>query len=292
MDPDFVDDERFFEEELGGGGTGRRREVNDALGNYRSFQGDELLPSTPFGNDAGMGRMNRPREESSLPNKERPFRAGPGTPPPSATNSNNNSGSVPPPPPARNDYEYQRGLYSAAPSPAASAGPSASRMSDDLPPPRDQPSRPHATSAPKTPLIDRKLSHFLDETVANGPKDYFDKEMENLLLEKYQPVYPWLKPGNLQFLRSVLTTFLEHKGAQVEMDLRDASEQAAYEWDELMNILSLELERLTGSKPTIESEGNNQWGIYGSGRMSAGQRERRRQLNKKAFAVSESLGGL
>ena len=134
-------------------------------------------------------------------------------------------------------------------------------------------------------MIDRKLQHFLQETIDNGPKPHFDKEMESLLMEKYQPQYEWLKNSNVQFIRSVLTTFLEHKGAQVEMDLSEASEQAAYEWDELMNILSMELHRITGEEPRIEEEGNNQWGIYG-GRGGPKAKERRRNLNNKAFSVS------
>jgi hypothetical protein len=154
--------------------------------------------------------------------------------------------------------------------------------------------RPEPVSPPDTPVIDRKLQHFLQDTVDKGPRDHIDKAMDDLIMEKYQPVYPWLKPGNAQFLRSVLTTFLEHKGAQVEMDLRDASEQAAYEWDEQLHILSMELKRLTGSEPRIVPEGNNQWGIYskagGGGGMSDKEKERKRQINKKAFSVSADMG--
>jgi hypothetical protein len=153
------------------------------------------------------------------------------------------------------------------------------------PPPQRSTERP--SSPPNTPMIDRKLQHFLQETIENGPKPHFDKEMESLLMEKYQPHYDWLKNTNVQFIRSVLTTFLEHKGAQVEMDLRDASEQAAYEWDELMHILSLELHRITGEEPRIEAEGNNQWGIYGGRGMSSKTKQRRRNVNNKAYVVSE-----
>merc|ERR1712125_25934 len=82
--------------------------------------------------------------------------------------------------------------------------------------------------------------------------------------EKYQPMFGWLKPTNASFLRTVLTTFLEHKGAQVEMVLKDASRKAVHEWDELLNIVSFELHHLTGEEPRIVEEPNNQWGIYGS----------------------------
>jgi hypothetical protein len=147
---------------------------------------------------------------------------------------------------------------------------------------RPQENRPTPTP-PNTPMIDRKLQHFLQETIENGPKDPFDKEMEALLLEKYTPLYPWLKTSNVQFIRSVLTTFLEHQGAQVEMDLRDASEQAAYEWEELMTILRMELGRITGAEPRIEVEGNNQWGIYSTAAKNHKAKERRRN-----FVVSET----
>jgi hypothetical protein len=138
--------------------------------------------------------------------------------------------------------------------PAAAGGKKVHRTRGLTPPPASN------------PILDRKLEHFLKETLKDGPKPHFDKEMENLLLEKYQPLneYGWLKPANVAFLRSVLCTFLEHKGCQVEMDLREASPKALREWDQLLDLLSYELHQWTNETPEIFEEPNNQWGIYGS----------------------------
>ena len=138
--------------------------------------------------------------------------------------------------------------------PPAAAGKKLHRTRELTPPPASN------------PILDRKLEHFLKETLKDGNKPHFDKEMENLLLEKYQPLkdYGWLTPPNVTFLRSVLCTFLEHKGCQVEMDLREASPKALREWDQLLDLLSNELYQWTNETPEIIQEPNNQWGIYGS----------------------------
>eukprot|EP00536_Pseudo-nitzschia_multiseries_P002355 jgi/Psemu1/251583/estExt_Genewise1Plus.C_310060 len=93
------------------------------------------------------------------------------------------------------------------------------------------------------------------------------------------------------------------------MNIRSASPKAAREWEELLNILSFELEQRTGEKPKIMEEPENQWGIYGSkdtrlrvsGNNPLQQREqssrrgggltpeeaaRRKMRNDKAFRVS------
>ena len=124
-------------------------------------------------------------------------------------------------------------------------------------------------SPPKSdPIVDRKLEHFLIETMKDGPKPHFDKMMEDLLLEKYRPMFPWLKPGNVSFLRNVLITYLEHKGCQVDMDLSQSSAKATREWNQLLDVLSYELNLWTGETPKIIEEPDHQWGIYGSKNIS------------------------
>merc|ERR1711935_1218123 len=94
-----------------------------------------------------------------------------------------------------------------------------------------------------------------------------------------------------------------------EMDLKNASPKAAREWDELLNILSFELNQRTGEDPRIMEEPNNQWGIYGNknmrmkisaannsaqqdrqrsrgGGVSREEAARRKRRNDKAFTVS------
>ena len=134
---------------------------------------------------------------------------------------------------------------------------------------------------PPNPVVNKKLEHFLQETVKSGPKPHFDKEMESLLMVKYSPLYSWLKPANVSFLRNVLVTFLQHKGCQVEMNLKSASPKAAREWDELLNILSFELQQWTGEKPRIMEEPNNQWGIYGSKNVSMKSNPQQRQQQQQ-----------
>ena len=162
-------------------------------------------------------------------------------------------------------------------------------------------------SPPPNPVVDKKIEHFLKETLQSGPQPHFDKEMESLLMIKYSPLFSWLKPANVSFLRNVLVTYLQHKGCQVEMDLKSASPKAAREWDDLLNILSFELEQRTGEAPRIMEEPNNQWGIYGSknlrlkitedghqqerqqsrgGGVSREEAARRKRRNDKAFRVS------
>mmetsp|Transcript_14938 Transcript_14938/g.33709 ORF Transcript_14938/g.33709 Transcript_14938/m.33709 type:complete len:695 (-) Transcript_14938:292-2376(-) len=159
---------------------------------------------------------------------------------------------------------------------------------------------------PPNPLVDKKIEHFLKETMKSGPKPHFDKELESLMMIKYSPLFSWLKPANVSFLRNVLVTFLQHKGCQVEMDLKNASSKASREWDELLNILAFELEQRTGEVPRIMEEPNNQWGIYGSknvrlkltenpnqehqrrrgGGVTREEAARRKRRNDKAFLVS------
>merc|ERR1719506_1557928 len=129
--------------------------------------------------------------------------------------------------------------------------------------------------------------------------------MEDLLLEKYRPMFPWLKPGNVSFLRNVLITYLEHKGCQVDMDLSQSSAKATREWNQLLDVLSYELNLWTGETPKIIEEPDHQWGIYGSknislktsqrssnsppnqrGVMSKKEAARRKQRNDKIFSVS------
>lgn len=162
---------------------------------------------------------------------------------------------------------------------------------------------------PPNPVVDQKIEHFLKEILSDGPKPHFDKELENLLMVKYSPLFSWLKPANASFLRNVLVTYLQHKGCQVEMDLKNASPRAAHEWDELLNILSFELNQRTGEEPRIMEEPDNQWGIYGSknmrmrisrnnnnaqqdrqrsrgGGITQEEAARRKRRNDKAFSVS------
>jgi hypothetical protein len=262
-----------------------------ALGKYRSHPGDQQISSHPFGTNAtGMGRFQGSDRHA-----------------PSPITSQHPRGEE-----QEKTERPQRQNLGSTPSttPDVSSNTAQSRRRHDTNPP------------PDTPNIDRKLQHFLQETVTNGPKDHFDKEMEALLLEKYRPQYPWLKTSNVQFLRSVLTTFLKHNGAQIEMDLQDASEQATYEWEELLSILKMELCRMTGVDPRIEAEGDHQWGIYnnnntnknhhnrnnnninnnnknnnknnnnnsgrpGVGGISAKENERHRNRNSKIYVISD-----
>jgi hypothetical protein len=145
------------------------------------------------------------------------------------------------------------------------------------------PPPPSSATNRNGPSIDDRLEHFLRETKKSGQQDHFNKEMECLLLDKYRPMYEWLTPNNAVYLRNVLVTFMEHKGCQVEMDLKNATEQAAYEWEELLNILAFELYRLTGHEPRIVSEGSNKWGIYDETGHSIPNGQRRERNN---FAVS------
>merc|ERR1711935_415413 len=92
-------------------------------------------------------------------------------------------------------------------------------------------------------------------------------------------------------------------------DLKNASPKAAREWDDLLNILSFELNQRTGEDPRIMEEPNSQWGIYGSKNMrmkispenNSAQQDRqrsrgggvtheeaarRKRRNDKAFIVS------
>jgi len=163
-------------------------------------------------------------------------------------------------------------------------------------------------SPPPNPLVDKKIEHFLKESLSGGPQPHFDKEVESLLMIKYSPLFSWLKAANVSFLRNVLVTYLQHKGCQVEMNLKSASPKAAREWDELLNILSFELKQRTGEEPRIMEEPNNQWGIYGSknislkisndngpqqerqqsrgGGVTKEEAVRRKRRNDKAFNVS------
>jgi len=146
---------------------------------------------------------------------------------------------------------------------------------------------------PLNPLVDKKLEHFLKESLKNGPQPHFDKEMESLLMIKYSPLFSWLKPANVAFLRNVLVTYLQHKGAQVEMDLQSASPKAAREWDELLNILSFELQQRTGEEPRIMEEPDNQWGIYGSKNLrmkisSEGKQQERQRNNGGGLTREEA----
>lgn len=178
-------------------------------------------------------------------------------------------------------------------------------MRDQRQPPQQRPGPKQRRAGlsegpPQNPAVDRKIEHFLVETLKNGPKPHFDKEMESLLMIKYSPLFSWLKPANVSFLRNVLITYLQHKGCQVEMDLKNASPKAAQEWGELLNILSFELKQRTGEEPRIMEEPGNQWGIYGSknvrlkvsassggkSRVSTEEAARRKRRNDKAFIVS------
>ena len=110
---------------------------------------------------------------------------------------------------------------------------------------------------------------------------------------KYSPLFSWLKPANVAFLRNVLVTYLQHKGAQVEMDLQSASPKAAREWDELLNILSFELQQRTGEEPRIMEEPDNQWGIYGSKNLrmkisSEGKQQERQRNNGGGLTREEA----
>jgi hypothetical protein len=281
--------------------------IGQALNNYRPFQGDDLLAKNPFGNDGPMPMAGKGA-------------TGGGIPPPSARNglsgiadarrngelasgikgaasSSSGGGGF-----------HGRGAADTLGGPSSKGGVlrdpvSSERSTADNKKERDGivgrnqrgsrndfapvPPPSASTAANKNriggPSIDDRLEHFLRETTKSGPQDHFNKEMESLLMEKYRPMYDWLTPNNALFLRNVLVTFMEHKGCQVEMDLKNATEQAAYEWEELLNILAFELYRLTGEEPKIVSEGSNKWGIYDESGKSAPIGRRREKNN---FAVS------
>ena len=184
------------------------------------------------------------------------------------------------------------------------------RENRQTPQQRSGPKQRHAglsESPPPNPLVDKKIEHFLKEILKNGAKPQFEKELESLLMVKYSPLFSWLKPANVSFLRNVLVTYLQHKGCQVEMNIKSASPKAAQEWGELLNILSFELNERTGEEPRIMEEPNNQWGIYGSknvrlkisadsmqeerqrsrgGGVTREEAARRKRRNDKAFIVS------
>lgn len=250
-------------------GIGRDSGMRETLGNMRSFKGDEQLPNKSlFDNSGGMGAMG-----GSMGGMGRRGSQQQGRRAPAGQDMRQQQRS--PQQRSGGAKEYRAGL---------SQGP------------------------PPNPLVDKKIEHFLKETLKSGPKPHFDKELESLLMEKYSPLFSWLKPGNAAFLRNVLVTYLQHKGCQVEMDLKNASPKAAREWDELLNILNFELKQRTGEDPRIMEEPNNQWGIYGSKNMrmiispeNSGQQDRnrsrgggvsreeaarRKRRNDKAFIVS------
>ncbi len=250
-------------------GIGRDSGMRETLGNMRSFEGDEQLPNKSlFDNSGGMGAMG-----GSMGGMGRRGSQQQGRRAPAGQDMRQQQRS--PQQRSGGAKEYRAGL---------SQGP------------------------PPNPLVDKKIEHFLKETLKSGPKPHFDKELENLLMEKYSPLFSWLKPGNAAFLRNVLVTYLQHKGCQVEMDLKNASPKAAREWDELLNILNFELKQRTGEDPRIMEEPNNQWGIYGSknlrmiispensdqqdrqrsrgGGVSREEAARRKRRNDKAFIVS------
>lgn len=246
--------------------------VHKTLGNMRSFKGDEQLPNKSLFDEAGSmgGAMDTGRRGSQQKGRRVPARQ------------------------------------------AADRG---TRQQQQQQQPSQQRSGPKqrraglSESPPPNPLVDKKIEHFLKEALKNGQQPHFDKEMESLLMIKYSPLFEWLKPANVSFLRNVLGTYLQHKGCQVEMDLSSASPKAVREWDELLNILSFELKQRTGEEPRIMEEPNNQWGIYGSknvrlkisnhdgpqqqehqtkrgGGFTQEEAARRKHRNDKAFNVS------
>ena len=252
-------------------GISRDSEMRETLSNMRSFKGDEQLPnSSLFDKQGGMGPMGG--SMGGMGQRGSPQR-------------NRRA-------PSQGPGQGDRGMRS-----------------------RQQESGPRQRRAglsegpPPNPVVDQKIEHFLKETLTDGPKPHFDKELENLLMVKYSPLFSWLKPANASFLRNVLVTYLQHKGCQVEMDLKNASPRAAREWDELLNILSFELHQRTGEDPRIMEEPDNQWGIYGSknmkmkisrnsnnaqqdrqrsrgGGITREEAARRKRRNDKAFSVS------
>jgi len=242
--------------------------MRKTLNNMRSFKGDEPLPNTSLFDQSGaMGGAKGMDRRGS---------------------------------------SQQNGRRS----PAATQTGRGMREKHHPPQHRSGPKQHHANlsdSPPPNPLVDKKIEHFLKETLKSGPKPHFDKEMESLLMVKYSPLFSWLKPANVSFLRNVLVTYLQHKGCQVEMDLNSASPKAAQEWNELLNILSFELKQRTGEDPRIMEEPNNQWGIYGSknvrlkisadnthadrqksrgGGVTPEEAARRKRRNDRAFIVS------
>ncbi len=250
-------------------GISRDSSMHETLGNMRSFKGDEQLPNKSLFDDSGAMGGASDMGMGRRGSQQQGRRA-----------------------PARQgdrDMRQQR-------SPQQRSGPKQYRAG-------------LSESPPPNPLVDKKLEHFLKETLKEGPKPHFDKEMESLLMIKYSPLFSWLKPANVSFLRNVIVTYLQHKGCQVEMDLKNASPKAAREWDELLNILSFELKQRTGEDPRIMEEPNNQWGIYGSknmrmivspdnnsaqqdrqrsrgGGVTREEAARRKRRNDKAFIVS------
>jgi len=252
--------------------------VQKTLSNMQSFKGDEPLPKSSIFNEAGnIGGMGstvggqQQQRRSQQPQQSRRVPAQQG------------------PRGAQQQQQQQQ--------PRRPGAPQERRAGLSEPP-------------PPNPMVDKKIEHFLMETLKGGPQPHFDKELESLLIIKYSPLFSWLKPGNVSFLRNVLITFLQHKGCQVEMDIRSAPPKAAREWDELLNILSFELEQRTGEKPRIMEEPDNQWGIYGSknvtlritgtnpkqqkeqqrrrgGGLTPEEAARRKMRNEKAFRVNQ-----
>mmetsp|Transcript_37804 Transcript_37804/g.42148 ORF Transcript_37804/g.42148 Transcript_37804/m.42148 type:complete len:308 (+) Transcript_37804:418-1341(+) len=239
--------------------------VRQTLGGMRAFQGDEQLPNKNlFGSNEGGG--TGPMGGSSSTSNSKKGRRSRTTLPPDNT--------------SRNKKPV-----------APIAGGSKIHRKHGL-----------TTPPPSNPVLDRKLEHFIQETLKDGPKPHFDKEMEQLIYEKFHPLFSWLKPQNVTFLRSVLITYFNHQGCQVDMDLSEASPKARREWDQLLDILSYELHHWTGEIPKIIEEPNHQWGIYGSknvqmkpkttpqqgpGRgITKEEAARRKRRNNKAFNVS------
>jgi hypothetical protein len=249
-------------------GISKETEVHKTLSNMRSFKGDEQLPNQSlFGDSGAMGGAMGMGQRGSQQKGRR----------------------VPAKQADRGMQQQQQNQP-----PQQRSGPKQRRVG-------------LSESPPPNPVVDKKIEHFLKETLKSGPQPHFDKEMESLLMIKYSPLFSWLKPANVSFLRNVLVTYLQHKGCQVEMDLKSASPKAAREWDDLLNVLSFELEQRTGEEPRIMEEPNNQWGIYGSknlrlkitgdglqqerqqsrgGGVSREEAVRRKRRNDKAFLVS------
>ena len=250
-------------------GIGRDSSMKETLGNMRSFKGDEQLPNRSLFDGSGGMGGAGAMGQRGSPQQ----------------------GSHAPARQADRDMREQQ-----QPPPQHRSGPKQRRAGLSQGP-------------PPNPMVDKKIEHFLKETLTGGTKSHFDKELESLLMVKYSPLFSWLKPANVSFLRNVLVTYLQHKGCQVEMDLKNTSPKAAREWDELLNILSFELNQRTGEDPRIIEEPNNQWGIYGSknmrmkisaannsaqqdrqrsrgGGVSREEAARRKRRNDKAFTVS------
>jgi len=259
--------------------SGEKSSVRQTLGNMRSFKGDDQVPKKSiFDGGGGIGSMGGSMDRRGSQSQQQQSRRVPAS-----------QGQM-----GRQQQQQQEQMG------------------------RQQQQRNGATERrtglseppPSNPLVDKKIEHFLMEILKNGPKSHFDKEIESLLMVKYSPLFSWLKPANMSFLRNVLVTFLQHKGCQVEMNIKRASPKAAREWEELLNILSFELEQRTGEKPRVVEEPDNQWGIYGSkntrlkvtgdnplqqreqqrrrgGGLTPEEAARRKMRNDKAFRVSE-----